>query len=344
MKAWILFLTLVSFVASESQRSIFSNPDIRTRYSDLLLQKQAVKDSLLPALDGDQAFQELLRSYPSLWSIERLDRLGEMLTRLKVEIVYIDGLREDQFCEIDKGLGGSSDFWSIHMGVDFISGGSNTVPVHVRQCLEEVRNELGYRVRKGNQVVEIPPRKVLEEIRRSNIPAVLDPDLQTKVLRAHREVRIHGGCPSDIEAYAILLDVWEQVKESRMDLAGINDHLNPERNGGRLVKSCAFSREWNQKYAEEAAFDCEEAKLWCKLAQSEDGTTRWQLDPQTDRFHFEPLRVLFLHFGGKSIHEGGRMLDLRVLPLSSSMFLEAYLDESGSPVSLGLITVPELPR
>lgn len=329
-------------VAAQPQKSIFDDPAVTTKYSQLLLEKQAVKDSLLPALDGDQAFQELIRTIPSLWSIDRLDKLGEMTTKLKVEIVYIDGLREDQFCVIGGNGEASSSVWSVSMGVDFISGGSNTVPIHIKQCLEEVRNSLGYRVKKGDREVEIPPRAILDEIRKSNIPAALDPDLQTKVLKAHREVKVAGGCPADIEAYAILLDVWDQVKGMKMDLAVLQDHLNPERNGGRLVKSCAFSREWNQKYAELASLECDEAKLWCKYVQSEDGTTRWQLDTESDRFFYKPLRILFIPFGGTSIHEGGSMLDLRILALSSSMFLEAYLDESGSPISLGLITVPEL--
>lgn len=336
----VLFMFAISVIA-QPQKSIFDNPNITTRYSKLLQEKQAVYDSLLPALNGDQAFQELIRTVPGIWSFERLDKLGEMTTKLNVEIVYIDGLREDQFCEIGKNGEASSAVWSVSMGVDFISGESNTVPIHIKQCLEEVRNSLGYQVRKGDRIIEVPPRKILDEIKKSNIPAALDPELQTKVLKAHREVNLSGDCPTDIEAYAILLDVWDQVKGMQMDLAVLQDHLNPDRNGGKIVKSCAFSREWNQKYSETAQLECDESELTCKYTQSEDGTTRWLLDPQTDRFQFVPLKILFINFGGKSIHDGGSMLDLRILALSNSMFLEAYLDEKGMPVSLGLITVPE---
>jgi len=336
----IFFLTLLLCLTGSfaGDRSVFSNPDIQSVYSTLLAKKQSVHDSLLPALDGDKTFNELIQGNPKLWSIERLDKLGEMVTRLKVLVVYIDGVHEEQFCELDKGKENSSDEWNLRIGVDFTSGGSNTVPVHVQQCLEYVRNELGYKVKKGDRIVEVPAKKIMDEIKQSKIPDALDPELQAKVLKAHREVKVKGECPNDIEAYAILLDVWDQVKASHMDLSQINDHLNPDRNQGRSVHSCAFSREWNQKYAEDAELYCDEATLWCKYVQAQDGTTRWQLDVGSDAFVFQPFLGLF---GGKSVHDGGKMLDLRILPLSSSMFLEAYLDEKGFPLSLGLITVPE---
>ncbi|HSQ43253.1 MAG TPA: hypothetical protein VLM37_13315 [Fibrobacteraceae bacterium] len=334
----VFLLILFAGLSWGGEWSLFSSPDIHTHYSRLLLEKNAKADSLLPALDGDRAFEELIRSNPKLWSIERLDKLGEMVTKLKVEVEYIDGLREEQYCEIDTSHTQGADLWSVRMGVDFVSGSSNTVPIHVQQCLEYVKSELGYKVRKGDQVVEVPPKKVLEEIKASHIPQVLDPDLQTKILKTHREVKVSGGCPTDIEAYAILLDVWEQVKSIQMDLAALNDYLNPDMNGGRVVHSCAFNREWNQRYSDEASLYCDEATERCKYVQSQDGTTRWLLDPQSDAFVFQPFWGLF---GGKSVHKGGTLLDLRILPLSTSMFLEAYLDTTGAPVSLGLITVPE---
>jgi hypothetical protein len=333
-----LFLLCLALSAFAKERSLFANPDIRSSYSPMLQKKNAVYDSLLPALDGDKAFQDLVRGTPKLWSLDRLDKLGDVVTRLKVEVIYLDGVREEQFCEINKSETHGSDLWSVRMGVDFTSGESNTVPVHVQQCLDFVRNELGYKVKKGGRVVEVPAKKILDEIKKSNIPAALDPDLQAKVLSAHRQVNITGQCPTDIEAYAILLDVWDQVKGLPTNIAAMNDRLNPEFNGDRKVHSCAFSREWNQKYSEESSLLCDEAKMWCKYSQSEDGTTRWQLDPASDAFVFQPFLGLF---GGKSIHKGGGMLDLRILALSNAMFLEAYLDEKGFPISLGLITVPE---
>ena len=102
-----IFLTLLLCLTSAftgalaGDRSVFSNPDIQSVYSSLLAKKQSVHDSLLPALDGDKTFNELIQGNPKLWSIERLDKLGEMVTRLKVLVVYIDGVREEQFCELE---------------------------------------------------------------------------------------------------------------------------------------------------------------------------------------------------------------------------------------------------
>ena len=39
---------------------------VTTEYSDLLKEKNARNDSLLPALDGDKAFAEVLRLNPNL--------------------------------------------------------------------------------------------------------------------------------------------------------------------------------------------------------------------------------------------------------------------------------------
>jgi hypothetical protein len=43
-----------------------------------------------------------------------------------------------------------------------------------------VRDELGYMVKKDDKVIVIPPRKVLEKIKESEIPQVLDMDLQQR--------------------------------------------------------------------------------------------------------------------------------------------------------------------
>ena len=80
----IFCLLLLSAIAAFAapKRTLFSNPDITTSYSDLLKEKNAKADSLLPALDGDAAFAELLRENPYLWSLVRLDKEGEVLTPL----------------------------------------------------------------------------------------------------------------------------------------------------------------------------------------------------------------------------------------------------------------------
>ena len=339
MRKILIMIFVVVLCAFAQERSIFSEPTISSRYSPKLQEKNARSDSLLPALDGDMAFAELVRIRPGLWSLARLDEYGEVLTKLQVDLVYIDGIREDQFCILDKKAPNSQESWSLSIGIDFVSGGSNTVEVHVQQCLDYARNELGYQVRKGDKVVNIPPRKVIEEIAQSEIPEVLAVDLQARVLNAHREVAHTGQCPKDIDAYMVLFEVWEQVKDIHMDLVLINDFLNPKNNGKKAVHSCAFSREWNKRYSESAVLRCNIDANFCKYKQSEDGTTRWSFDYDENVLIFEPLKVLFLKFGGKSIRKGGAVMDLRIIQLSSSMFLEAYIDKSGLPATLGLITV-----
>jgi hypothetical protein len=41
-----------------------------------------------------------------------------------------------------------------------------------------------------------------------------------------------------------------------------------------------------------------------------------------------------------SIHKGGTMMDLRLIRLSTTLYLEAYINLKGEPVTLGLIVVP----
>lgn len=286
--------------------------------------------------------KELYRLHPDLWRMDRVDRLGELVTTISAELILIDGIREETFCEIvEEGEQSTADHWNVRIGVDFVSGGSNTVNIHIQQCIQYVRNQLGYKVKKGEKIVTIPSQKVRDEIAQSQIPAVLDPDLQSQLLAAHKEVNIDGKCPTDIQAYAILLDVWQQVKALPMDLPLLNENLNANLNGGRLVQSCAFSREWNERYSEDASLECNVDEGFCRYEQTDDGTTRWQFNAETGLFEFHPLSFLGLHFGGRSIHEKGTMLDLKLIRLSKSLWLEAYLDLDGKPVSLGLVTVPE---
>jgi hypothetical protein len=67
-----------------------------------------------------------------------------------------------------------------------------------------VRDELGYVVQKGDKVVTVPPKKVLEKIKKSDIPSILDVDLQTKLLKAHESVELDGKCLK-IRSYIILM-------------------------------------------------------------------------------------------------------------------------------------------
>lgn len=332
----VAFASVSTFAANTS---LFQNPDITTEYSELLREKNARNDSLLPALDGDKAFAELLRQNPDFWSLERLDGEGEMLTKLKAKIVYIDGIREEAYCELDKNSSQAGE-WNLEIGVDFVSAASNTVGIHVQQCLNMVRDELGYLVKKGDKVIAVPPRKVMEKIKEVEIPAAIDVDLQQKLLAAHEEVDLTGNCPKGIESYLILREVWSQVKNEKMDIVAINDKLNFKENGGHSIKTCAFSTEWNRRYQGNASFECDIDKEICDYTDSDDGKTRWIWNFDENRFEFKRKKFLFIPYGAKSIHDGGTMMDLRFTRLSTTLYLESFLNEKGEPVTLGLVILP----
>ena len=146
-----LFVTLASLFASlawsfpaPAARNGFNNMNVTTEYSELLKEKNARNDSLLPALDGDKAFAEVLRLNPNFWSLgSAMEKEGSLVTKLNAQIVFIDGIREDPFCELLKGSKSDASTWNVRIGVDFVSGGSNTVHIHVQQCLDYVRDQLG---------------------------------------------------------------------------------------------------------------------------------------------------------------------------------------------------------
>ncbi|MCL1957177.1 MAG: hypothetical protein FWF63_07630 [Fibromonadales bacterium] len=334
-----LLLVLASFLFAASpqtisrdmsKRIIFESPDIQTSYSPLMLEKNSKVDPLLPALNGDMALAELLASNPNLWSIENLRKEKNISTKLKVNIIYIDGIREESYCDFSKTK--SAENWSVDIGVDFVSGSSNTAGIHVQQCIELVRDSIGYAISDSlGKTIVIPPKKILQEIERSKIPDIISPDLQMKLLKAHKSVEQDGECPSDIEAYLILLDVWQQVKEIEMDIPTISEALYK-----KTVKSCAFNREWNKKYSETATFECNSSNV-CEYSQSIDGKTFWNWNIPDNRLEYERKKFLFFAYGKKSIHNSGTMLDLRITALSSKLFLESYLNIKGEPMSLGLI-------
>jgi len=313
-----------------SKRILFDSPDIQTAYSPLMLEKNSRADSLLPALNGDMALKELLSANPNLWSIENLRKEKNLNTKLNVNIIYVDGTREEAYCDFSKTT--SAKNWILTIGIDFVSGSSNTAGVHVQQCIEFVKDSIGYAVQDstGKNLV-IPPKRILQEIEKVQIPDVISLDLQMKLLSAHKSVEESGDCPSDIEAYLILLEVWKQVRDIEMELFTISEALYNE-----TVRSCAFNREWNKKYSEIATFRCGSNDI-CEYNQSEDGKTLWSWKAYDNRLEFQRKKILFFSYGKKSIHEGGTMLDLRITPLSSRLFLESYLNLKGEPVSLGLI-------
>ena len=316
------------------KRILFESPDIQTSYSELMLEKNSKKDSLLPALNGDMALAELFAANPNLWSIENLRKEKNLSTKLHVNIIYIDGIREETYCDFSKTI--SAESWNLDIGVDFVSGSSNTAGIHIQQCIELVRDSIGYAAQDSSgKILAVPPKKILQEIEKSKIPDIISLDLQMKLLKAHKSVEEDGQCPSDIEAYLILLDVWQQVKEIEMELPVISDALYRE-----TVMSCAFNREWNKKYSETATFRCNSSDV-CEYSQSTDGKTFWNWNAYNNRLEYERKKFLFFAYGKKSIHSGGTMLDLRITPLSSRLFLESYLNLKGEPISLGLIILGE---
>ncbi|MBR4680807.1 MAG: hypothetical protein IKP03_06850 [Fibrobacter sp.] len=340
----LICLLAVSFAQAmpePAKRNGFTNMTVVTEYSELLKEKNARNDSLLPALDGDKAFAEVLRLNPNFWSLGgALDKEESVVTKLNAKVIFIDGIREDPFCEIDKNSGSTAGEWNVRIGVDFVSGGSNTVHIHVQQCLDYVRDQLGYAIKKGDKVVFVPPKKVLDKIKESEIPDAIDIDMQQTLLKAHEDVNLTGKCPNNIEAYIILMDVYKQVKNQKMDFVVINDQLNKKRNGAGRVQSCAFSREWNKRYHESASFECDIDNDRCTYRQENDGNSEWSINYDKDRFEYINKKFLFFNRNPKSIHKGGTMLDLRLLRLSTNLWLEAYLNMKGDPVTLGLIIVP----
>ena len=228
-------------------RNSFNNMDVKTSYSELLQEKNARNDSLLPAFDGDKAFAEVLRLIitkryifnrlnPDFWSLgSAINKEESLVTKLHVNLIFVDGTREDPFCELDKDAKNTADEWNVRIGADFVSAGSNTVHIHVQQCLDYVRDQLGYAIKKGDKIVRVPPKEVLDKIKKSEIPDAIDIDLQQTLLKAHEDVNLTGKCPKDIEAYIILMNVYNQVKKMKMDYVVINDQLNKNRNGGSRV-------------------------------------------------------------------------------------------------------------
>jgi hypothetical protein len=317
-----------------SKRVLFANPDIKTDYSPLMLEKNSRADSLLPALNGDMALEELLSRTPNLWSVENLREEKNLSTKLNVNIFYVDGTREEAYCDFSKTVDAKN--WELTIGIDFVSGSSNIAGAHVQQCIDQARDEIGYAVQDSSgKTLVIPPKAVLQDIEKSKIPDAIPIDLQMQLLKAHQSVELTGECPSNIEAYLILLNVWERVQGIEMDLPVINEVLSRE-----TLKSCAFSREWNKKYSETAKFSCNSKDI-CEYNQSEDGKTLWSWNAYDNRLEYERKKFLGFSYGKKSIREGGTMMDLRITPLSTRLFLESYLNLKGEPVSLGLIIIGE---
>ena len=165
----LLSLSSLAFAFPAPQaRNGFSNMTVVTEYSELLKEKNARNDSLLPALDGDKAFAEVLRLNPNFWSLGgALDKEASLVTKLNAKVIFIDGIREEPFCEIDKNAGNTAGEWNVRIGVDFVSGGSNTVHIHVQQCLDMFETSLVMLSRKATRLSLFRPRRFLIKSRKA---------------------------------------------------------------------------------------------------------------------------------------------------------------------------------
>ena len=88
MRHFVWILAFFTCYVGAVERSLFNNPDISTEYSSLLQEKNARNDSLLPALDGDKAFAELLRTIPSLWSLDRWEKMKSFNSLKSKDYLY----------------------------------------------------------------------------------------------------------------------------------------------------------------------------------------------------------------------------------------------------------------
>lgn len=328
------------------QAAVFENPDVTLAVSAKLQERMDRKDSLLPAFNPEAQLRTLMLSRPEIWGFDDLDKSLKLATRLKVEFLFLDGIREDMSCELLAAKKDSSEMpleWSLRVGVDFISGGSNIVGDHVRLCLEQTREALGVTLRDGDKLVYVPPKKLQAEIDSNRINAVLSPITQTKILGVSKEVARTKQCPRDIRSYALLLDVWKQGRQSWVDVFQIEKDLGLSENPARKVTSCSFNRDWNQRYASEMELSCNPQTEKCNVWKSQDGKKTWKLNLAREVYEFEGSSFLGLRWGKQSIHRGGDVLDLRWIPLAKNLYLEAFLDEAKEPVALGVLTIRDEP-
>ena len=277
------------FITSVWSNTLFQSPFIELYYSDSLQAKNSRNDSLLPKFDGEEALRELMLKVPDLWSIGGLAE-HKLVTRLKVQIVFVDGTKE-AFCEVGSNQTEKQYLpteWTLRMGVDFISGGSNVVEDHVKLCLEQARNQFGLAVlNEAGKVEFLVSKKEETELDLYRVNGKMDDKVRIKVLSTTKIVEKTHQCPTDIQTYRMLMDVYDQVKDTEVDIYQINEELNGGKKWGKQIQSCAFSREWNQRYSEKFELQCELEDNRCEIWQSEDGTKEWELhDAKANLFRY----------------------------------------------------------
>ncbi len=337
---FLLFILVINVLSAP----VFKHPNITTRYSEKLLEKNAQADSLVPKFDGNLALRRLLLRVPELWTLKSLESKYEIVTQLKLKIQYIDGVKEEPFCNVASNISNEQFIpteWSIDMGLDFVSGGSNVVEDHVRLCLEKAREEFGVAVMNEAGKLEFLVSSVqIKEMNEYRVNAKLDDKIRMKVLQTSKAVAASHQCPTDIHSYRMLMEVYRQTKDTPADLMQINQELSEQGNGGNSVFSCAFSRDWNHRYSQNFEINCDVDEGSCDLWQSDEGRGDWQ-ESLVDAgvLNYQGKSILGVVTGPKSIHEGGVVMDLKLIPLSKQVYLEAYLNKKKEPISLGLLII-----
>lgn len=330
------------------QAAVFENPDYTLSISPRLKERMDIKDSLLPTFSPEVNLRTLFKAHPEIWSYDDLDPNAKLATKLKVDFEFIDGTKgEDQYCRLLSVKKDSNDIpleWSLRLGVDFISGGSNVVGDHIRLCLEQTREAMGVALQKGDSLVYVAPKKMQENLDKYRVNAKLTDATRRKILRTAEWVGKTGQCPTDIRSYAQLLQVWKEVKDSaHVDLIQLNQDLDKSLNGNRKITSCAFNRDWNQHYSFEVEFSCDPNSEECQMWKIPGGKQNWKQRADADEFEFQGFHWLGLRLGKQSIHQNGNVLDLRLVPLADNLYLESYVDLKGFPVALGLMTLAPKP-
>ena len=106
-----------------------------------------------------------------------------------------------------------------------------------------------------------------------------------------------------------------------------------------MAESCAFSSERNQLYNEKLKIRCNINKHTCKSSRSGSGDREWIYNHDSRWFEYQGNRFLGIGFGAQSVRFGGEVLHMRLIPLSSNIYLESYLNHQGEPKSLGLVVL-----
>ena len=323
-------MRLLIFLIAPLFANVFDTLSLEVSHSPKLMQRLAQKDSLLPDFDGEKSLNRLMAENPHFWQVQQLDSAKQIKTMLTVQMIFIDGIQEEAYCHVDTLLSHEKK-WELEIGLDFLSGASNVVVTHVAQCLNLAIEQLGIVYFDGMQIVEQAPR-VIEEgfsIYRVN-PKLSNPD-KKKVLRITQEVESSGNCPVKVQDYAFLNNLYKKIDSLQMDLIRMQTDLSSD----TLLFSCSWSQEWNSFISDSMRVECDIHGETCETFSKSEGRMDWMLHSTRDILEYQAAKLFGIPLGVQSIHDGGKVLDMRLLPMSKDLYLEVYLDLNQKPISLG---------